>query len=193
MAKNVDLKLLNLSIANNTAFKNYAKSLAEEKLLNAKNNLIEEFSSHPVSQEIEGGNSALNSSGTLGGYGNLFSFIGFESNQNPVQEWIRFINAKIKVKSLKKSTDARGLKVSFNISVPSESDLVTNARMPWENGRSWILAIGRGISGFSYYVSKSLGRSGGGIQSSYNVRAGTFRRTKYWPEMWNNFIKNIKS
>ena len=44
--------------------------------------LIKQFESHPVTKEISGGSSSSNVSGTLGGYGNLFSFIGFHNNSS---------------------------------------------------------------------------------------------------------------
>ena len=49
-----------------------------------KRNLINEFESHPVTVEISGGVNAKNSSGTLGGKGNLFRFIGFEAGSDPI-------------------------------------------------------------------------------------------------------------
>ena len=48
-----------------------------------KAKLITEFARHPVTVEIEGGVGAANTSNTLGGRGNLFSFIGFESSDKP--------------------------------------------------------------------------------------------------------------
>ena len=49
-----------------------------------KNNMIQEFEMHPVTIEIDAGPNASNTSGTLGGYGNLFSFIGFEQGTDPL-------------------------------------------------------------------------------------------------------------
>ena len=43
----------------------------------AHKKLLNEFETHPVTREIEGGPDATNTSGTLGGSGNLFSFLGF--------------------------------------------------------------------------------------------------------------------
>ena len=45
----------------------------------AKSNFIEQFEEHPITKEIQDGPEASNSSGTLNGQGNLFSFIGFET------------------------------------------------------------------------------------------------------------------
>ena len=52
-----------------------ADTIVEKKLAREKKNFLQNFDSHPVTQEISGGNSASNSSNTLGGKGNLFTFI----------------------------------------------------------------------------------------------------------------------
>ena len=48
-----------------------------------KKELISDFNRHPVTVEIEAGPRASNTSGTLGGYGNLFSYIGFNESDRP--------------------------------------------------------------------------------------------------------------
>jgi hypothetical protein len=66
--------------------------------------------------------------------------------------------------------------------------------MPWARGRSWLLGIERGISGFSFFVSKALsGRSGGGVQSSEKVSSGTFRNTSYFSRMYSAFFRRVGS
>ena len=52
-----------------------------------KNKMIVEFLNHPVTIELKGGIEAKNISGTLsGGSGNLFSFIGFDSGDDPTDK-----------------------------------------------------------------------------------------------------------
>ena len=46
--------------------------------------LMSEFENHPVTQEIEAGPGTSNISGTLNGYGDLFSYIGFDAGDNPI-------------------------------------------------------------------------------------------------------------
>ena len=58
--------------------------LLVRKFERAKDEMIKDFLSLKVTQEIAGGPGALNMSGTLGGYGNLFSFIGFDMGDNPM-------------------------------------------------------------------------------------------------------------
>jgi len=46
--------------------------------------MISEFLNHPITVEIKTGPYAENISGTLNGYGNLFSFIGFSDGDDPI-------------------------------------------------------------------------------------------------------------
>ena len=60
-------------------------TIKAEKVVNQeKQKLIEAFSNSSVTQEISAGPTANNISRTLGGYGNLFSFIGFSSGADPI-------------------------------------------------------------------------------------------------------------
>ena len=95
MAK-IDNFALRVNIGKNSKFKSLALSLAEEKLEKEKSNLLSEFNSHAVTKEIDAGASSSNVSGTLGGYGNLFSFIGFLDGSNPTQA-VRDLISKIRL------------------------------------------------------------------------------------------------
>ena len=63
----------------------HVKNLVTQEFQKYKNELIRDFSSHPVTVEIENGVNASNISNTLGGKGNLFTFIGFNAGDNPTQ------------------------------------------------------------------------------------------------------------
>lgn len=189
-------------------FKNFEKYLAknrevqaevlrivEPKIQASKAKLIESFASHPVSSEISSGPNGSNISGTLGGYGNLFSFIGFSSGDNPVEKWLNFLKKSILLdKKIDTSFSGNGITFKFKLMSITEEDLKSVSPMPWEGGRSWIQAIERGISGFSFYVSKmGAGRSGGGLQSNYPKKEGArrFKNVPYWSKLWNEFLKDI--
>lgn len=195
MARRVKSTDLNGAISSNRQVRKLALSIAEKKLEIAKNELIQDFVSHPVSKEISGGPNSSNLSGTLGGYGNLFSFIGFNSGSNPVDLWISFLRNKIQIKNKNpkvKSGGSDDITFEFDVSGVSDTDFMVAGQMPWELGRSWIKAIEQGISGFSFYVSKKLGRSGGGIQAKNSVRSGQYQRTSYWTSMWKKFLTNLQ-
>lgn len=195
MARSVRSSDLNLAISKNKNVQKIAFEIAKKKLEDAKNELIQDFSSHPVSKEISAGPNANNISGTLGGYGNLFSFIGFSSGSNPVELWVSFLRKKIQIKNKNpkaKSASGDNISFEFDVSGISETDYIAAGQMPWELGRSWIKSIEQGISGFSFYISKKMGRSGGGIQSENSVRSGQYQRKSYWSSMWNKFLINLK-
>lgn len=193
MAKKINFKIFQEYLLKNKSIERSILDIVEPKVISEKNKLIQEFISHPVSAEISAGPGASNGSGTLGGYGNLFSFIGF-SGGDPVSAWSNFLKKTIFLNK-KINTKVSGDNIVFNLSIQSisDQDLISIARMPWEGGRSWIKAIETSISGFSFYVSKmGAGRSGGGLQSKHARKSGgSFTPVPYWSNMWNNFINNI--
>ena len=84
MAGSLNIKSISRKVINSKKLEQEMHKRAEMKLQNAKNIMINEFESHPVSVEIAGGSGASNSSRTLGGYGNLFTFIGFPAGARPI-------------------------------------------------------------------------------------------------------------
>jgi len=190
----LDYKALNINVGNLRIVKNTALEIAESKLSSARGDFLESFENHEITKEIEAGESSSNSSGTLGGYGNLFSFIGFDGSDKPA-EIVKNLIRKIRLinKSYKKSI-SDGVMISFSVSIPSVSTFESSTPIPWASGRSWLLGIERGISGLGYFVSKlGLGRSGGGVQSDSKIRSASYSPTSYFSGMYNNFIKKIKN
>ena len=59
-------------------YRDQALKKAENHFKKAHNKLIKEFEKHPVTKELKQGPFGGNPSRTLGGYGNLYSFIGFQ-------------------------------------------------------------------------------------------------------------------
>lgn len=193
MAK-IDNVALRVNIGRNSKIKSVALSLAEAKLGKEKSNLLEDFNSHPVTKEIDGGATSSNISGTLGGYGNLFSFIGFVDGSNPTQI-VRDLISKIRLirSSSKVSADSSGSVFSFRVSASSIDVFKKNTPMPWAIGRSWLIGIEYGISGFGSFINKALAasRSGGGIQADGKVRDSSFRRTSYFQNIYSTFFNRI--
>ena len=58
-----------------------------------KEEMIAEFLRHPVTREILDKNTAENYSQTLVGYGNLYSFIGFDYPEDPIAPILNLLNA----------------------------------------------------------------------------------------------------
>ena len=157
-----------------------------------KNRMVLDFLNHPITQEIKAGPNSSNISGTLGGgSGNLFSFIGFESNSDPTNE----------IEKLLLSTSFRFLKlgnksVDFTIYLPSAKEIFSVTPMPWASGRSWARGIETGISGLGYYLLKESdsSRSGLGIQSPRRVRKKSkFKNTQCISALIKKYEKEFKN
>lgn len=188
----LDNKSLIMNIGKIRSVRDAAFELADSKVYSAKTSFLNEFNSHIVTREIDSGESSSNISGTLGGYGNLFSFIGFNAGSNPTQA-VRDLIEKIRIiKSSYFKVTKDGSIFTFKVSVPSMSKFENDTQMPWLSGRSWLLSIEKGISGFGYFISKSLlGRSLGGIQSDEKIRSGSYSGTSYFTKMYSNFLRRI--
>jgi len=160
-----------------------------------KNSTIQEFEYHPVTQEIKQGPNGTNGSNTLGGVGNLYSYIGFSEGENPTDKAKAALSDGLKITPVQNNIIGNKYKISYKVSYPSEADVSRDTSLPWEPGKSWIAGIERGISGFGFYMSKIFlkGRSKTGLQSKNQVRAGSFKQVAYWSEIINNFFKKVNS
>jgi len=176
------------------ADKEYQKEInkiIDQEFNKIKDEFIDEFMNHPITQEIQGGISATNISGTLGGITNLYSFIGFDEGTDPIrpiEELLKKSNYRIIYNN--KSVDAT---VIFDI--PTAAQIFEITPMPWAVGRSWARGIETGISGLGYYLKKTKNsRSGLGVQSSTEqVRAGVmFKNSKYISDLISRFNKELK-
>ena len=170
----------------------HAQKKVEQIVEKARKQMIQDFESHPVTQEIEMGPEGYNQSGTLGGYGNLYSFIGFEEGMDPIAPLRRILKKAINIKSIPASQ--RSMLLEFVVELPSKEDLINASPMPWMSGRSWVEGVERGISGLGNYINTTSfkSRSGEGIQSKTKIRGGQFRNTKYLSKILNDLRKNIQ-
>lgn len=189
MAGTVNKTLLRKEIFGNRGVKKIARNAVLKKVQFEKVRTIAEYSNHPVTQELDAGGSASNSSGTLGGYGNLFSFIGFNDNDKPtgsVKKLLKTITVATNVKTKNKN-------FTFQIIIPSKEDFALATRNPWESGRSWLFDIERGISGLGSYLYGSFqeSRSGKGLQLRNKYKNTRFRPVKYFSSIYNGFIKRV--
>ena len=158
----------------------------------AQEKLIKDFYSHSVTKEIKAGPNASNSSGTLNGYGNLFSFIGFDRGEDPIAAIGEVIRQKLSV-TVRAISNGR-----FRISIanpPSKEELFSVSQIPWASGSSWAEGIEKGLSnlGSFLYRGKDLpkSRSGTGIQIKNNLRAASFRTQPYISKLVDKFYKDV--
>ena len=157
-----------------------------------KQQMISNFENHPVTREIQAGVNASNISGTLGGYGNLFTFIGFDGG-DPTNAVSRMLSTNTRL-IRKPATNTRGNRVRYiyTIQYPSFGELGSATPLPWEPG-SWLRGIERGISGLGNYIYHNYvvptSRSGKGTQSDRQIRSAMYTRTKYMSAILKTFRK----
>ena len=162
---------------------------AEKLVEKEKQKLIEAFDSSSVTQEIAAGPTTNNTSRTLGGYGNLFSFIGFSNGNDPISP-IKNLLQNISISKVKFNQNQYEVTVKY----PSQEEIKKVSPLPFEGGRSWVDGIENGISGFTQYIYTKFikGRSKEGVQNDKMNRGGNFQKTPYLFSMLNTFSKNIK-
>jgi len=189
MAGKINKKRIQEEIFNSRAVKKMVRDIVQKEVEKEKALFRADFESHPVTQELDGGENASNVSGTLGGYGNLFSFLGFNRGANPTAP----VKSLIQKILLDRNVQTSGNSFKIKVNIPSKEEFAAVARLPWEGGRSWLLDVERGISGLGafLYGRFTSSRSGGGIQSKYNYSNRTFRPVKYFSEMYAKFLKRI--
>lgn len=161
----------------------------------AKDELIDEFDHHPVTQEIEEGVGASNGSGTLEGQGDLFSFIGFDEGSDPISPVRNVLEHELAlIKSSKGDlTSDSKINYKFSLRVPTES-IKKASPIPWEQGLSWVEGIEKGISGFSHFIRGRFpsSHSGGGLEAKNEVRSADFVRVPYLSAMFKNLVSKFK-
>lgn len=186
----INLKQLNIQIVNLPEVKQAAREAAAAALEKQKGDLINEFNNHPVTKEIESGPNASNQSRTLGGEGNLFSFIGFDNSDNPTSPVRELIN-RIKLSSATAKVSENIIK--YKVEVPSEGEFGAVTKMPWEAGRSWLFDIEKSISGLGQYLYGKFqkSRSGSGLQLPRTVTKANFRPVNYFGTMLRKFTQKL--
>ena len=156
--------------------------------------LLETFLNHAITQEILAGPMSTNFSNTLGGHGNLFSFLGFEAGSEPVAKVAEFLASCIEVEGVR---HVRGtFKVNVSVRMPKKEEIEELSELPWAN-RSWVYAMETGIAGLGSYLYSTKGfetsRSDKGIQASKTVRSGRFIATEYMSTILNAIPRHLVS
>lgn len=175
---------------------NLALPAAKARFINAQNDLIDDFENHPISRELKEGAedpNAENSSDTLSGRGNLFTFIGFEEGRDPVEEVKEVLQKGVRMDSIPIIEESGNkVKFKFRVYLPTEDVLDEASPVPWGLGKSWIKGIERGISGLGQYIYwKAKGRSGGGLQSRHKIRAISYKPMEYLSVLFRNFVSRF--
>ena len=162
---------------------------AKKRAENLKQEFINEFLKHPVTKEISAGPLSENLSNTLSGRGNLFTFIGFESGEDPTTE-ILYLIQNIKIQAYGDY---------LIITMPTAEEIWQSTPMPsWSGGRSWAKGIESGISGLNYYLflkkSSEASRSEFGLQSQNKVVSSMrYNPTQYMSTMLKKYKTKFSS
>jgi hypothetical protein len=164
------------------------KRVLNDKMQKAQKNFLDNFEKHPVTMEIAAGASATNISGTLGGIGNLFSYIGFSAGSQPLAA-LRPLLAQYEIRYHHTKS-----KTIINITVPVAAAIFKVTPLPWASGRSWVKGIETGISGLGRYLyqDSANSRSGSAVQAKGRLRGSKFNNTSYLSSLLNDYYKEIR-
>jgi hypothetical protein len=166
-----------------------AEAKIQKRFNFAYQKMIEEFEDSKVTQEIEAGPEAPNYTNSLGGYGNLFSFIGFPRGTNPVEPLRQLlINTNVKY------TSFRNNRWYFRVNLPTRNKITAATPMPWEGLNSWAYAVERNISNLSHYLYEktSAGRSKEALQVKPIVHKDlSFKKVNYISFILEHFKNRI--
>lgn len=185
------------AIAKSSIGEKRVRTIWENRVENNKSLLLQEFDAHPVTQEIKAGSSPTtkNISETLGGEGNLFSFLGFNAGDSPTDRVRDVLESQVRLATgVRREPKSDKVRFRFSIRIPTQ-EINDAAPMTWESGKSWVNAIEKGVSGFSHYLWKKFigpaSQSFYGIQTENTVRGGDFTKRDYLKEIFRNFVSRL--
>tara|TARA_R100000231_G_scaffold76174_4_gene59326 strand:- start:15271 stop:15912 length:642 start_codon:yes stop_codon:yes gene_type:complete len=169
------------------------RSLIEPKIKDKQRDLVREFEIHPITVELNAGPRASNTSGTLGGYGNLFSFIGFSSGDEPTSIISQIFKERIKFNVRRKNNQG---KYQITFFIPNVEEIYGLTPVPWMLGKSWAKSIEEGgFTNLGQFLFSSSGfdqsNSGTGIQAKNKASGVSFTRTPYIGKLIKDFKKKL--
>jgi len=149
--------------------------------------MILAFESHEVTRDLDKGASGS----SFPGGGSLFSFIGFNSGDQPTNALRLLLTKNIKVKFIKSAKNE--IETTFQIDLPSREQIEMLTPMPWASGRSWAREIELGIPGLGQYLVKDsqASRSGKAIQVKSVIRTAQFGAKPYMTKILSTFILDL--
>lgn len=191
----INTKAVMQKIAKSPKFQKKLSEGFDKNFQKIKQRTLIDFETHPVTMEIAAGPTASNSSGALGGYGNLFSFIGFNRASNPLSELRKVLSSRMSYRSRKTPTMRKNkIEYKYVVRAPEMALIYAATPMPWESG-SWVEGIEEGMSNFGFYMYKrfSEGKSGMGLQADWELRRAIFTPKKYISEILEKFQTHVKT
>lgn len=163
--------------------------LARDAFNKAKQKLLNTFLEHPVTKELKGGASASSSNGLTSG--NLFGFIGFESNADPVNQLEKSLRS-LDINIFRRRSVQSQISWSFKINLPTMEEFYSMTPMPWAQGMSWLREMeGKGIPNLAQYmnVESEHSRSTAGIETSKG--GSSYLKIAYIKPMVEQFKEDV--
>jgi hypothetical protein len=165
----------------------------EKQFEQAKKQVLKNFEQHAITQELDRGENASNSSGTLRGEGNLHSFIGFDKGENPTAALRELLASKIRIEN--RVVRKNELVFYIKVQIPSKDEIARVTPLPWAPGRSWAEGIEKGLSGLgNYLVTQSpSSRSGSAVQVKAMIRTASFNNTPYMTQIIEDLLTVLQA
>ncbi len=194
----VDIRSFRVELA--SQIRGLAIGATNSKFNAAKKELLDQFEESAVTQELDGGVDEANISDTLAGYGNLKSFLGFDSEAKPTDELRSLLIDGIQIETLDPSITEEGdgqIKYLFSYSLPSKDEITEVTPLPWTD-KSWVGIVENGADNFTRYLfskrrSFPQSRSGPAVQVKNNLRSIKFKPVPYLTQMFINFQNHLEN
>ena len=178
---------------------NIAREMAKDYFEEQKQKFIKAFENDAVSQELLQENNIFISDYISGGGtekygGNLYSFFGFDKNEeNPVLKLVDELEDSFHISTQTRLTN--GKYYPFKIIGPTLETIDAATKLPWIN-RSWIKAVENGLSNVKNYIrilnGSEFSLSEEGLQIK-NTMSKTFKNKRYYfTDRYKNFVSRLK-
>jgi len=182
------------------------KPKLEKQFQKRKNEMLEAFDEHPVTQELEGGeNGGIGLVETAHG-GNLFSLLGFNAGNHPAENLRKILESNILLKSNLAKAKKTKNRVLFEVPVeiPTMETIgkkasAKNSLSRWTT-KSWIDLVENGIPWFAHYLFKdgkkiNKSASGTAIEVKAEIEQGRttpFNGIPYISQILRDFKNSFK-
>ncbi len=168
---------------NQPSYIDQAFSAADSQFELQKSEFISQIEENEITKELKAGfQDPAGYQGELtNGYGNLYSFIGFDIHEgDPTKPVLDLLQEDIKLKRTSLGAQYKNNKITyqFPLQYPSQAELENLTPMPWGTSRSWLNSVERGIDNFNSFLSRNFSydaiksRSTGGKQLKTNLGHG---------------------
>lgn len=200
MPVNRNLLRLELARQSDTIYR-LVKPKIEKAFNERKQEMIQEFESHPVTKELSEGPQASSSYIKTAKGGNLYSLIGFNAGENPTEAIREILEKDVRLNLSQVTREVKTNSIVFKTPVRSPSlgefnnKIAGAVPLEWTS-RSFTDLIEKGITGFGSYLFDNLrrfktSRSGPAIQIDSQMRSGSAPRIRYISEILANFRRSI--